>query len=194
MVYSYHSQQLKVKVALSCPTLCDLMDSWVHGILQARILEWVAMPSFRGSSQPRDRTQVFHEAGKFFDHLSRQGEGNFWDWVFGGAFIIFSLNACFILPTTTSWKQMKCQCDHFLTHRNGSLIWSNLILAEHQWWLQILLWKWKEMNEFNPFNSGWLLLSWVTECVVSKIWVQILALSNTNITFSGPSFSCFRGV
>ena len=36
------------------------------GILQARILEWVSMPSFRGSSQPRDRTQVSHIAGGFF--------------------------------------------------------------------------------------------------------------------------------
>ena len=45
-----------------CPTLCDLvdgspLDSSVHGILQA-VLEWVAMPSSRGSSQPRDRTCV----------------------------------------------------------------------------------------------------------------------------------------
>ena len=38
----------------------------LHGILQARILEWVAMPSSRGSSQPRDRTQVSHIAGGFF--------------------------------------------------------------------------------------------------------------------------------
>ena len=36
------------------------------GILLAKILAWVAMPSFRGSSQPRDRTQVFHTAGRFF--------------------------------------------------------------------------------------------------------------------------------
>ena len=36
------------------------------GILQARVLEWVAMPSSRGSSQPRDRTQVSSSAGKFF--------------------------------------------------------------------------------------------------------------------------------
>ena len=54
-----------------CPTLCDPMDhgppgSSVHGILQARILEWVAMPSSRGSSQPRDQTQVSHLAGEFF--------------------------------------------------------------------------------------------------------------------------------
>ena len=54
-----------------CPILCDAMDcslpgSSVHGILQARILEWVAMPSSRGSSQPRDRTQVSHVGGGFF--------------------------------------------------------------------------------------------------------------------------------
>ena len=44
----------------SCPTLCDAVDcsSSVHGILQARILEWVAMPSSRESSQPRDQTWV----------------------------------------------------------------------------------------------------------------------------------------
>ena len=44
----------KVKVAESCPTLCDPMDYTVHGILQVRIMEWVALPFSRGSSQPRD--------------------------------------------------------------------------------------------------------------------------------------------
>ena len=48
----------KVLVVPSCPTLCDSMDcippgSSVHGNLQARILEWVVIPFFRGSSQPR---------------------------------------------------------------------------------------------------------------------------------------------
>jgi len=42
------------------------MDYTVHEILQARILEWVAVPFFRGSSQPRDRMQVSHIAGRFF--------------------------------------------------------------------------------------------------------------------------------
>ena len=42
------------------------MDYTVHGILQARILDWVAVPISRGSSQPRDRTQVSHIAGEFF--------------------------------------------------------------------------------------------------------------------------------
>ena len=49
------------EVAQSCPTLCDLMDcslpgSSVHGIFQARVLEWVAISFFKRSSQPRDRT------------------------------------------------------------------------------------------------------------------------------------------
>ena len=55
-----------MKVTQSCLTLCDLMDYTVHGILQARILEWVAFPFFRGSSKPRDRTQVSSIADGFF--------------------------------------------------------------------------------------------------------------------------------
>ena len=50
--------ELKVKVAQSCPTLCDPMDYTVHEILQARILEWVAYPFSSRSFQPRNRTGV----------------------------------------------------------------------------------------------------------------------------------------
>ena len=53
-----------VKVAPSCLTLCDPMDYPVHGILQTRILEWVAFPFSRGSFQPGD--QVSQIAGGFF--------------------------------------------------------------------------------------------------------------------------------
>ena len=56
----------QVEVAQSCPTLCDSMDYIIYGILQARILEWVAFPFSRGSSQPGDRTQLSHIAGSFF--------------------------------------------------------------------------------------------------------------------------------
>ena len=57
--------------ARSCPTLCEPTDcsppgSSVHGISQARILQWVAVPSSRGASRPRDRTQVFGIVGGFF--------------------------------------------------------------------------------------------------------------------------------
>ena len=48
----------EVKVTQSCPTLCDPLGYTAHGILQARTLEWVAFPFSRGSSQPRDWTQV----------------------------------------------------------------------------------------------------------------------------------------
>ena len=57
---------LKVKVAQSCPTLCDRMNYIVHGILQARILEWVAYPFSSGSSWPRNQTGVSRIAGRFF--------------------------------------------------------------------------------------------------------------------------------
>ena len=59
-------------VAQLCLTLCDPMDcslpgSSVHGILQARILEWVAISFSRGSSRPRDWTQVSRIAGRLFN-------------------------------------------------------------------------------------------------------------------------------
>ena len=57
-------KKVKVKFAQSCPTLCDPMDYTVHGIPQARILTWVAFPFSRGSSQPRDQTQVSCIAGR----------------------------------------------------------------------------------------------------------------------------------
>ena len=64
--------KVKVLAALSCLTLCDPMNccspgSSVHGILQPRILEWVAFPFSRGYSQPRDRTQVSCIAGRHFN-------------------------------------------------------------------------------------------------------------------------------
>ena len=68
-------QCMKVKseseVTQSCPTLSDPMDcsppgSSAHGIFWARVLEWVAFPFSRGSSQPRDQTQVSCIAGEFF--------------------------------------------------------------------------------------------------------------------------------
>ena len=90
----YHLCAVLCLVNQSCPTFCDPMDcspgSSVHGILQARILEWVAMPSSRGSSQPRDRTQVSHIAGGFFYLQSHQGSPERVRLVFNGS-LWFSL-------------------------------------------------------------------------------------------------------
>ena len=56
----------EVNVIQSCPTLCNPMDYTVHGILLARILEWVAFPFSRESSRPKDWTQVSRIADWFF--------------------------------------------------------------------------------------------------------------------------------
>ena len=60
-----------VLVAQLWPTLCDPTDCSqpgfsVHGILQGRMLEWIVIPFYRGTSQPRDRTLVFCLTGRFF--------------------------------------------------------------------------------------------------------------------------------
>ena len=74
--------KVEVLVTQLCPTLCDLMDcsppgSSVRGILQARILEWVAVPSSRGSSQARNRTQVSSIGRQILYHLSHQGSPSY---------------------------------------------------------------------------------------------------------------------
>ena len=65
-------KQKESEVAQSCPTLCHPVDcsppgSSIHGVFQARILEWVSISLSRGSSQPRDWTQVFRLAGRRFN-------------------------------------------------------------------------------------------------------------------------------
>ena len=74
--------KVKVLVTQSCLTLCDPMDyslpgSSVHGILQARILEWVAFPFCRGSSQPRNRTQISCITGRLLtDSAKREAQSS----------------------------------------------------------------------------------------------------------------------
>ena len=72
---------MKWKVTRWCLTLCHPMDCTVHGILLVRILEWVAFPFSRVSSQPRDRTQVSHIAGSFFTLYQPQGSPGTLEWV-----------------------------------------------------------------------------------------------------------------
>ena len=50
----------------------------VHGILQARMVKWVAFPFFRESSQPRDQTQVSHIAGRFFTSWATREAQEYW--------------------------------------------------------------------------------------------------------------------
>ena len=71
-VFIAYLLHVKVKVTQSCLTPYNPMDYTVHRILQARMLEWVAFPFSRGSSQPRDWTQVSHITGRFFTSWARR--------------------------------------------------------------------------------------------------------------------------
>ena len=73
----YSSRGNKVLIAQWCPTLCHPMNgsppgNSVHGILQARILEWIAIPFSRGCSRPRDRNWVLPHCRQILCHLSHQ--------------------------------------------------------------------------------------------------------------------------
>ena len=90
LVYAGREGKLRIsvcfKVSESCLTLCDPRDCSppgfsVHGILQARILEWVAIPFSRGSSQPRDWTLVSYIASRFFTiWATREAQGYWSGW------------------------------------------------------------------------------------------------------------------
>ena len=74
--------KVQVLVAPSCLTLCDPVEcsppgSSVHGILQARILKWVAIPFARGSSWPRDQAQGLLHCRQMLYHLSHRGSPSF---------------------------------------------------------------------------------------------------------------------
>ena len=78
---SYLKVKVKVLVTQSRPTLCDPMDcsptgASVHGIFQARILEWVAMPSSRGSSQSKGSNPDLSHCRQILYHLSQEGSPN----------------------------------------------------------------------------------------------------------------------
>ena len=118
--------KVKVLVAQSCLTLCNSMvciltGSSVHGILQARILEWVAIPFSRGSSQPRDWTQVSCIAGRFFPvwAIKRPCVGNMnidqrkhrpkWimKYPYGYTDLFLSLSDGHLIQMLTSWPEKK---------------------------------------------------------------------------------------
>ena len=80
------------EVAQLCPTLCNPTDcslpgSSIHGIFQARVLKWVSISFSRGSSQPRDRTQISHIVGRCFTI-----------WATGEVFFFFTSYHFIVLP------------------------------------------------------------------------------------------------
>ena len=94
-------------LAQSCLTLCNPMDCslpafFVHGILQARILEWVAMSSSKGSSQPRDQTSVSYLASGYFTakppgKTSRSSQALYKIWISTNVFLSIAYVSPYLL-------------------------------------------------------------------------------------------------
>ena len=126
------------EVAHSCPTLCDPMDYRlpgfsVHGILRARTLEWVAISFSRGSSQPRDRTQVSCIAGRRFILWVTREDYNkyaFTNCVFPPTFSI-RLSTVFKGPLVKMYIVVRKLCCFFWSERQCSHMLSKKV---SKWW------------------------------------------------------------
>ena len=114
--------EVKVKVAQSCLILWDPMDYTVHGILQARTLQWVAFPFSRCSFQPGDPTQVSCIAGRFFISWAK---GKPWNTGMGSLSLLQG-----IFPTQKSNQGSPAlQADSLPTELSGKPMYSYLELA-----------------------------------------------------------------
>ena len=128
-----------VRVAQSCPTLCNPMEYTVHGIRQARILEWVAFPFSRGSSQPRNRTGVSCIASRFFTN-----------WTIREAFSKYAAAA-------KSLQSCPTLCDPIDGSPSGSAV-PGILQARTLEWVAISfssVWKWKV--KVKSLSRVWLL-------------------------------------
>ena len=136
----WSEKKVKAQVIQLCLTLCDPMNYMVHGILQARILEWVTFSFSRGSSQPRDQTQVSRIAGRFFN-----------SWATREAL----LNSAWLFPDTIP---ACCLYDIFLNPNLYFLFIKIFIEALKNWWFwTMVLEKTLESplncKEIQPVNS-----------------------------------------
>ena len=126
-------------IVKSCPNLWVLMDCKIHGILQARILEWVAVPFSMESSQTKNRTQFSHIAGRFFTI-----------WAIGGALSFSAAGA-------KSLQSCPTLCNPIDSSPPGSPI-PGILQARTLEWVAISFsnaWKWKV--KVRSLSRGWLL-------------------------------------
>ena len=147
---------LKVKVAQSCPTLCDTMDYTVHGILQARILEWVAFPFSRGSSQLRDQTQVSHK-----------GSQGILEWV------AYPFSSRSSLPRNQTG--VSCIAGGFFTNwaLREAQSHSLRIFIDHHAVRSGTLWSVLSTTSFLHEYHQWSLGLWELRWVASKVWLPV---------------------
>ena len=135
MDIGHMAKSLWVKVAQLCLTLCDPTDYTIHGILQARILEWVAFPFSRGSSQLRDWTQVSCTADGFFTSLATRETQSLWE-----SSIIFKKAK---VLTSKTLKAVAFKSSNFCSFCSSSL-WSSPLFAPFSscWGSITLSWRW----------------------------------------------------
>ena len=147
-----------LKSLQSCPTLCNPMDcslpgSFVHGILQARTLEWVTMPSSRRSSWPRDQTHVSCIsciAGRFFTTEPLGKPIIYYTWVY--------LSESFIaLPSSggNHCYPSACQC-LMLLRSSMLLLWDKGWVKGSQWYV------WIYSQPLSLALPWWISCNWVT--------------------------------
>ena len=145
-------------VAQSCPTLCKSMDcspaaSSVHGILQARILEWAAIPFSRGSAQPRDWTGVSCIAGRFFSVWATR-EANFISNQFTERLLESARCQvlCYVLEIRYKWPQEgQSQVGKIKKVSNDNPLW-------HMWWgvyTSVPTWRQKENATKRTWHLSW---------------------------------------
>ena len=159
---------MKVKVTQWCRTLSEPLDHTVLGILQARILEWVAFPFSRGSSQPRDQIQVSGIAGGLFTS---------WDiWSNGRKYLIIGswcLSAVFPTGRGKGFNFYQSNTKQAKARMIGALVFSVI---------------------FGEKSSSWKLVgkrvlrSWVAHCGAQflPLWVET---GERAISFSSKTFS-----
>ena len=115
---------LFVKVAQSCQILFDLMDYIVQGILQARILEWVAYPFSSRSSQPRNWTRVSCIAGGFFTNWAIREHNTIYP------YFLYSLTVVFHWTVLLAWLQILLMETRKASHK---FLITVIIIHSYEW-------------------------------------------------------------
>ena len=139
---------IKVKVAQLCLTLCDPMDYTVHGILQARILEWVAVPFSRKSSQHRDQTEVSCIAGGFFTSWATREALSL---IQGPNFLLVIGSVEQIPETVKDGEAWHAGVQGVAKRQTWLSDWTTKPLVFREWWQRLSPWANFTQVSLNPF-------------------------------------------